>query len=331
MILDAAQSDRAAGVLVGLACGDALGAPHEFGPPLGPDVALGMVGGGDLGWAPGEWTDDTQMSVVVLEAAEAAVRRGVALTDVLDDVARGWVAWSRTARDVGIQTRRVIEAVEAVERGGPVTAGALRAAAGDLHERTGRSGGNGSLMRTAPVALAHLHDEAAMASAAREVSELTHVDPDAGDACVLWCAAIRRAVLDGVLDVRGGLGLLDAARRDMWARRLDEAERREPADFTRNGWVVEALQAAWSAITVAARAAAPDATPTTHLVTGLEAAVRGGRDADTVAAIAGALLSARWGASAAPPAWLDVVHGWPGLRVGDLAERGLALARGDAV
>lgn len=327
MILDAAQSDRAAGVLVGLACGDALGAPHEFGPPLGPDVALGMVGGGDLGWAPGEWTDDTQMSVVVLEAAEAAVRRGVALTDVLDDVARGWVAWSRTARDVGIQTRRVIEAAE---RDGTVTADGMRAAARDLHERTGRSGGNGSLMRTAPVALAHLHDEAAMASAAREVSELTHVDPDAGDACVLWCAAIRRAVLDGVVDVRGGLGLLDEGRRDLWARRLDEAEAREPADFTQNGWVVEALQAAWSAITATGRTDASAHGPRAHLVRGIEAAVRGGRDADTVAAIAGSLLGARWGASAAPAEWLDVVHGWPGLRVGGLGERGLALARAQA-
>ncbi|WP_199424364.1 ADP-ribosylglycohydrolase family protein [Actinotalea solisilvae] len=327
MILDAPQADRAAGVLVGLACGDALGAPYEFGPPLAPEAPVGMVGGGDLGWAPGEWTDDTQMSVVVLEAAETAVRRGVALTDVLDDVARGWVAWSATARDVGIQTSRIIEAVA---RDGTVTADGLRAAARDLHERTGRSGGNGSLMRTAPVALAHLHDEAAMVTAAREVSELTHVDPDAGDACVLWCAALRRAVLDGVLDVRSGLDLLGAGRRDLWARRLDEAEAREPADFTQNGWVVEALQAAWSAITVAARAAGPDAAPTTPLVTGLEAAVRGGRDADTVAAIAGALIGARWGASAAPAAWLDVVHGWPGLRVAELGERGLALARGEA-
>ena len=31
--LSSAQVDRAAGVLLGMACGDALGAPYEFGPP----------------------------------------------------------------------------------------------------------------------------------------------------------------------------------------------------------------------------------------------------------------------------------------------------------
>ena len=60
-----------------------------------------------------------------------------------------------------------------------------------LHKLTGRTAGNGSLMRTAPVALAYLDDEAALAEAARAVSELTHYDPEAGDACVLWCLAMR--------------------------------------------------------------------------------------------------------------------------------------------
>ena len=58
---------------------------------------------------------------------------------------------------------------------------------GGAAQRTGRTAGNGSLMRTAPVALAYLDDEAALVEAARAVSELTHYDPEAGDACVLWC------------------------------------------------------------------------------------------------------------------------------------------------
>jgi hypothetical protein len=55
-----------------------------------------------------------------------------------------------------------------------------------------------------------------------------------------------------------------------------------------------------------------------HLEQGLAAAVRIGDDTDTVAAIAGALLGARWGASALPLDWVRVVHGWPGLRAPDL-------------
>ena len=41
-------------------------------------------------------------------------------------------------------------------------------------------------------------------------------------------------------------------------------------------------------------------------------------DMDTVAAIAGALLGARWGASAIPEEWQRIVHGWPHHRAPDL-------------
>jgi ADP-ribosylglycohydrolase len=53
------------------------------------------------------------------------------------------------------------------------------------------------MMRTAPVALAYLDDEDAMVEAARAIGDLTRADPDAGDACVLWCCAIRHAVETG--------------------------------------------------------------------------------------------------------------------------------------
>jgi hypothetical protein len=94
-------------------------------------------------------------------------------------------------------------------------------------------------MRTAPLALAYLDDELGLVQAASAVSELTHYDPDAGDACVLWCLAIRHAVLTGVLDGRIGLQHLGADRRELWARRLDAAEKSQPSDFRNNGWVVE--------------------------------------------------------------------------------------------
>lgn len=321
-----AMADRAAGALTGMACGDALGAPFEFGPPLSADHPVAMTGGGGFGWEPGEWTDDTQMAVVILQAAERAVGDGTRLTDHLDAVVQGWVDWAATATDVGNQTRAVLGEVR---RGGQATAEDAAEAADRFHTRTGRSGGNGSLMRTAPVALAFLDDEQAMADAARAISELTHTDRDAGDACVLWCSAIRHAVLTAEFDLRHGLRLLPADRRDLWVARIEEAQRSAPADFDRNGWVVHALQGAWSAIT---GTPVPDGghldhQPGDHLRLALEAAVRGGRDTDTVAAIAGALLGARWGSSALPSSWRRVVHGWPGVGVTDLGLRGLAVAQ----
>ena len=313
MNLSTAQKDRAAGVLLGMACGDALGAGYEFGPPLPAETPVHMKGGTGFGWAPGEWTDDTSMAVPLARAAAA----GLDLRDegVLDDMVAQWVDWARTAPDVGIQLRAVLSKTEP-------TASAVRVVAKAHHDLLGRSAGNGSLMRTAPVALAYLDDPAALAEAARLISNLTHFETDAGDACVLWCLAIRHAVLEGELDVRIGLPALPADRRGLWEARFLVAESSLPSDFAHNGWVVEALQGAWSAITHT------QATDATHLRRALDTAVRGGRDTDTVAAIAGGLLGARWGASAVPAPWRRIVHGWPRLTAADLVRLG-ARASGD--
>ena len=208
MTLTPAQLDRAVGVLLGTAAGDALGAAYEFGPPRGPELEVAMVGGGSFGWEPGEWTDDTSMAIAIAEVA--ATGADLREEEALDALVRRWHEWSQDAKDVGIQTS------PSSARAGWLGSRAqtAREASAALHERTGRTAGNGSLMRTAPLALAYLDDEAALVEAARAVSELTHYDPEAGDACVLWCLAIRHAVLTGELDVRIGLQHIDADRRE---------------------------------------------------------------------------------------------------------------------
>ncbi|WP_199255640.1 ADP-ribosylglycohydrolase family protein [Mycolicibacterium mengxianglii] len=305
----ASLHDRIEGVLLGTAVGDALGAPYEFGPPRGPELDVVMAGGGP--WEPGEWTDDTAMALAIAEvAATGADLRGEPAQDAI--VAR-WCEWSRDAKDVGIQTRAVLR--EAA-RGGAITAHRARLAAAARHESVGRSGGNGSLMRAAPVALAYLDDEDALATTARAISELTHFDPDAGDACVLWCSAIRHAVHTGELDVRVGLRHLEPGRREMWLSRIGSAEASTPSAIPGNGWVVAAFQAAWSAITttqVPPEDPAHGSFRADHFRLAVDAAVRAGNDTDTVAAIAGGLLGAAYGASAVPLQWRRLLHGWPGL------------------
>jgi ADP-ribosyl-[dinitrogen reductase] hydrolase len=118
-----------------------------------------------------------------------------------------------------------------------VTAADFSTAAADFHARTGRSAGNGSLMRTAPLALAYLDgDPASLMAEAGILSALTHADPDAQEACGLRCVAIREAVLTGRLDVRVGLALLSPKRAALWLERIEVAERSRSRDFTRNGW-----------------------------------------------------------------------------------------------
>ncbi|MDH6245197.1 ADP-ribosylglycohydrolase [Mycobacterium sp. OTB74] len=308
-------NDRIEGVLLGTAAGDALGAPYEFQPPRGPELPVEMCGGGP--WEPGEWTDDTAMAIAIAEVAAS----GADLRDAQaqDTLVRRWYGWSRTSKDVGIQTSSVLSAAN---RSGGITAERCLVESRALHEQTGRTAGNGSLMRTAPVALAYLNDEDVMVEAARAISQLTHFDPDAGDAVVLWCSAIRHAVLTAQLDVRIGLRHIPAERRGLWQERLDAAEAGRPADFPNNGWVVSALQAAWSAI---ATTPVPQDDPITgtfradHLRLALDTAVRAGFDTDTVAAIAGGLLGAAYGASAVPIQWRNLLHGWPGINTDGLA------------
>nr|WP_302849669.1 ADP-ribosylglycohydrolase family protein [Humibacter ginsenosidimutans] len=268
------------------------------------------------GWELGEWTDDTSMAVPILDA----LARGERLDDaeVLGAIVREWRAWSKTAKDVGIQTRRLLTSLspDATEHD------SLRAARA-VHEATGRSGGNGSLMRTGPVALGFLGGDApqsrrALSVAARRLSDLTHYEQDAGDACVIWSLAIRHAILSGEYDVRSGIEVLPEARRARWHQLLDVAESNAPRDIPgSNGWVVAALQAAWSAIVRGE-----------GLLDTLERAVRCGHDTDTVAAIAGSLAGAKWGASALPWSLRRHLHGWPRINGDELVRRAALAARG---
>ena len=98
--LNTPQLDRAAGALLGLAAGDALGAGYEFEAPPTGDAEF--IGGGLGNWEPGEWTDDTQMAICIAE---------VAATGLLDAtaVAERFLEWFATdPSDVGIQTRDVL-------------------------------------------------------------------------------------------------------------------------------------------------------------------------------------------------------------------------------
>jgi ADP-ribosylglycohydrolase len=295
--------DRAAGCLVGLAYGDALGVPYEAGVRPLDGVPL-LLGGGLGDYEPGEWSDDTQMAICVAQAALDAELSSEAGLDAVAERFEDWYA-GRPA-DVGIQTARVLRDAELLS-GSP--AGRLRAAARALHERSGRTAGNGALMRTAPVALALTGDVSAIAMAARAIAELTHPDPLAGDSCVLWCLAIDAALRGEPASPSSRVDALPAERRDQWAAWIAAADDAPPGAFADNGYTVTALQAAWASVGGAAG----------HL-DAIHAAIGAGGDTDTVAAISGALAGAVWGLEAVRDARMSRVHGWPGLTVDNLAD-----------
>jgi len=286
------------------AAGDALGAPHEFGPALSSETVLRMTGGGAFGWAPGEWTDDTQTALAVL----LPLANGTTGDSLLPDIERALLAWKTSGPpDIGNQTRAVLTA--AINQGESL---AMVTAAWQAEHPD--SAGNGSLMRTGPVALAAL-DRNALAKLAGAVSVLTHANDDAVEACVLWTDAIRRAInapvsphgeMDWIGLVATGLDLVQEDHRNLWIERLEASRSTPPEEFTPNGWVVSALQAALSSL---AHTEVPTQQPCRHLRLAIERAGRIGDDTDTVAAITGSLAGAWWGATAVPLEWRRTLNG----------------------
>src|SRR5438552_13790573 len=143
------KQDRARGALLGLAVGDALGTTYEFEaitqapyPTLATGPATDVVGGGPFELEPGQVTDDTQLAVCL--ARSLAERGGLDVADV----ARRYVAWCDHAFDIGAQTRASIDRLRNGEPGTSAGLGVWRAT-----ER--RPAGNGSPMRTAPIAAAY--------------------------------------------------------------------------------------------------------------------------------------------------------------------------------
>jgi len=195
-------------------------------------------------------------------------------------------------------------------------------------------------MRTAPIGLmagpapsdpsSPGHTVSTVAGWARAVSDLTHGDPETGDAAVLWSVMIHQAVTHGVVDAGSAVACLPQARQGLWAARLAEAADARPGDFPHNGWVVHALQASWAALHRAGLDLTDDLTATsTGFVAAMQEAVNAGSDTDTVAAITGALAGAFVGVDRIPEGWRGAVHGWGGegvvMRAADLEQLALGV------
>jgi len=249
-----------------------------------PNGLRDFVGGGWLTLAPGEITDDTQMTLALL--------RGLTADGVdMDIVASEFVAWYHSnPKDIGNTTRAALrqldagmpwhEAGESVIRGQGPEAGAA----------------NGGVMRCAPVALRFRNDPEALVRVSLDTARITHAEARAKWGTVAVNQAIVHLLNGGAIadaPEAAIAGVEDGRVRDA----VLSARTRRSEDVRAGGYVLETVNAAFWALL-----------HTDSLEDAIVTAVAFGQDADTTGAVAGALAGAAYGASAIPARWLDLLQ-----------------------
>jgi ADP-ribosyl-[dinitrogen reductase] hydrolase len=281
--------DRFYGSLIGLAVGDAMGAPIEFKPPGSFELVSDMTGDGPHHLEPGEWTDDTSMALCL---AESLIETGK--FDPVDQLSRyllwyrnGYMSVNDKCFDIGNTTREALMIFE--ETGEPYP--------GPENEY---SAGNGSLMRLSPVPLFYMFNPKDAIEMSGKSSRTTHNHPLAVDACRYMGGLIQGALIGTSKDEL--LSKRYSPVEGYWEEvpletKIDEVacgsfKELEPPEIRGRGFVVKSLEAALWAFY-----------KTDSFEDGCLLAVNLGEDADTTGAIYGQLAGAYYGFNNIPDKW----------------------------
>lgn len=305
------STDRARGVLLGLACGDALGRPVEFKSATAIEREHGelreMIGHGTWGQPAGTITDDTELALCIARSLAEQGRFDPA------DISDRFVQWYESGPfDIGGMTRKSITRLQAGdpwdEAGQTVWENAAE----------GSNAGNGSVMRCPPLALAYADYPGALVRASLDSSLITHADPR----CTYGCAVLNLTIAACLDNVDEPLTTALNVLADDLPTSMHETIGVIPdgASTILDGGLPSTLREALASVPADIDDTALETTP--YVVTTLQTAlhdaltaesveeaiirsVNRGGDTDTIAAIAGAVAGARFGATKLPSAWLD--------------------------
>ena len=297
--------------IMGVVVGDALGCPVQFesraevsGHPI-----TGMRGYGTFHLPEGSWTDDSSLTLALLESIGR--KKGIDLDDIMENFMK-WLYDGKftpygESFDIGRGTMLAIDRYRKYRK--------ARKCGGDDEWNNG----NGSLMRILPACIycslmrenGSFSDRDAIETV-HAVGSLTHAHIRANIACGLYFFMVHQ-VLTGTGSLKDRLRkgltegfafyescLADKENLHYYDRLRDLIAFSElPADkISSSGYVVDALEAAvWSLITTA------------DFKDALLKAVNLGDDTDTVGAIAGGLGGLYYGIGGIPEDWLAAIKG----------------------
>lgn len=290
---------RAAGGLVGLLVGDALGVPYEFhaaqdipsfeqieyAPPVGFSRS-------HAGVPPGTWSDDGAQALCLLESLLECGRMDQ--HDFAERLLRwyenGHLAVDGVVFDVGVATGRALLALRS---------GTPPAVAGESAGEYSNNG-NGSLMRMLPLALWHAGSDEELVKDACLQSQVTHAHPRSQVCCALYGLWARRVLLGAAQPWDEAVARLRAllSRRTELLEELEWSVRPDDEPHGQgSGYVVDSLRSARVAC------AESDYERT------VRSAIALGRDTDTTACLAGGIAGSRWGLDGIPPRWREALRG----------------------
>jgi len=289
--------DKIKGAIYGHVIGDALGLATEFMDKAEMDRAYphGVRFYSDMchdshrkRWIAGEWTDDTEMMLCIANAF-IEDKGGVDLSHI----ARNFKDWaSDNPRGIGLNTFKVLSIGDYVEK--PLEVSKL---IWELNRR--QSAANGGVMRTSVVGLFPNDVE----KHAADICRLTHYDPRCVGSCVIVSELIHSLVYD--CQPLSFEKIIEIA--DKYDERIKKfviiakdgaLDSLDLADEKSMGYTLKtlavALWAYWHC---------------TSFEEGLLTVVNAGGDADTNAAVACAILGAKFGYNSIPIDYIDgLIH-----------------------
>lgn len=292
--------DRPLALILGVAVGDALGVPVEF-KKRGTFHVTGMQGYGTHHQPPGTWSDDTSLTLALVDNLLADGDR-----PDLECIAWGFTEWYDKAAytphgkvfDVGNATAAAIKRLKK---------GVAPEKAGGADER---DNGNGSLMRVAPLAfyMFGIRDAEERFRIVRDVSSLTHAHEWSVAACYIYVEMLNKlrmgrkkkaAYAELREDFARGVPFISKATLAKFVRILENDISLLPEEEIRSsGFVIDTLEAAlWCFLT------------TDNYKDAVLKAVNLGEDTDTTGAVTGALAGLAYGLGSIPREWLDQLAG----------------------
>ena len=270
--------DRIKGCLYGVAIGDCLGAPVEFMSAANIQRTYGQVSDITFGFG----TDDTAMTLAV---AEGLINAQQCNKDHIEQIGKAFVDWfySEDAYGTGASCSQAISIASKHGQEYPKRDVWFEAAKRAHDSTNKKSAGNGSLMRTAPVALFSRGLE--MRKLAWEISAMTHYDHEAGESCCLYCDILSKLIRGHDLCAAVSRGLEKSAYKYVYKMRP------KPTGYVKDTFQT-ALWGVWN---------------NQSFKDTLIAVVNCGGDADTTGAVAGGLAGAAYGFKAIPDKWVQAL------------------------